>query len=486
MYKDIINSIRNKENVRETLAVLRDSLKKQGELCRFKSEKLYDLSLLTDLLGNEDPKIRKNAASVLALIEDQGCAGNLFAAYMNENTLFVRSSYLKALKKYNYSEFENELNRRRIEIENADYCEEDVKHIAEELKLLKSMCAVGGYAGHSFINPSEPMKFILTTGRDTMEELVRSISSSNLALKVEQVFCGALVTSKEIEAISRERIYKEVLFMINNMKAVGKKDIPDAVIHGDMLSTLAKLHTNPKEPYRFRVTSKTVDTQLIASKIQAMSKGIFVNAPSDYEIEIKIVPGKENRYGLFLKLHTLKDNRFKYRKEHVAASMNPVNAAMMVSLAKDYLKKDGNILDPFCGVGTLLIERNKLVPARSIYGIDTFGKAIEGARLNTKAAGVHANYINRNYFTFEHEYSFDEIITDMPEVNAPEAEELYRNFFEKSKELLVDNGIIIMYSGEKNLVKKHLRLNSEYRLLREFVMNRKNDRNIFIILFNRG
>ena len=68
MYKDIINSIRNKENVRETLAVLRDSLKKQGELCRFKSEKLYDLSLLTDLLGNEDPKIRKNAASVLALI----------------------------------------------------------------------------------------------------------------------------------------------------------------------------------------------------------------------------------------------------------------------------------------------------------------------------------------------------------------------------------------------------------------------------------
>ena len=42
----------------------------------------------------------------------------------------------------------------------------------------------------------------------------------------------------------------------------------------------------------------------------------------------------------------------------------------MLYLAKPYLKEDAAVLDPFCGVGTMLIERNKVLPARSLYGID--------------------------------------------------------------------------------------------------------------------
>lgn len=69
----------------------------------------------------------------------------------------------------------------------------------------------------------------------------------------------------------------------------------------------------------------------------------------------------------------------------------------MLYLAKPYLKEDAAVLDPFCGVGTMLIERNKVLPARSLYGIDIYGQAIEGARENTELAGAEISYIQKNF-----------------------------------------------------------------------------------------
>mgnify|MGYP002245200123 CR=1 FL=1 len=66
----------------------------------------------------------------------------------------------------------------------------------------------------------------------------------------------------------------------------------------------------------------------------------------------------------FLKLYTIPMQRFSYRKNVVAASIHPSLAAMLVSLAKPYLKENAQILDPFCGVGTMLIERDIAQPAR--------------------------------------------------------------------------------------------------------------------------
>lgn len=81
----------------------------------------------------------------------------------------------------------------------------------------------------------------------------------------------------------------------------------------------------------------------------------------------------------------------------VAASIHPSLAAMLVSLAKPYLKENAQILDPFCGVGTMLIERDIAQPAREKYGIDIFGPAIEGARENASLAGEKINFIHRDY-----------------------------------------------------------------------------------------
>lgn len=94
--------------------------------------------------------------------------------------------------------------------------------------------------------------------------------------------------------------------------------------------------------------------------------------------------------------------------------MQPALAAVLAELAKPYMKENARVLDPFCGVGTLLFERNYAVHADTLYGTDIFGPAIKAARENAATAGIPAHFINKDMRDFSHEYKFDEIITDMP------------------------------------------------------------------------
>ena len=106
------------------------------------------------------------------------------------------------------------------------------------------------------------------------------------------------------------------------------------------------------------------------------------------------------------------------------------------------------------------------------------------ARENASLAGERINFIHRNYFDFQHDYKFDEIITNMPMRGKKTKEEMdafYAEFFRKSKEVLTSDGIIIMYTNETGFVKKQLRLQSSYRLLQEFTIRKKDDFRLYII-----
>jgi 23S rRNA G2445 N2-methylase RlmL len=143
-------------------------------------------------------------------------------------------------------------------------------------------------------------------------------------------------------------------------------------------------------------------------------------------------------------------------------------------------------MDPFCGVGTMLIERQRKVPAKEIYGTDIFGEAIAFGRENADLAGVRIHFINRDFMNFEHDYLFDEIVTNMPlrgKKTKQEMDDFYGAFFRKSKEILKKDAVIIMYTNEMSFVKKHLRLNKEYKLMQETCMQTKNDFNLVIIKY---
>ena len=143
-------------------------------------------------------------------------------------------------------------------------------------------------------------------------------------------------------------------------------------------------------------------------------------------------------------------------------------------------------MDPFCGVGTMLIERKLAVPAREIYATDIYGDAIEMGRENARIAKTGINFIHRDFFDFKHDYKFDELITDMPvrgKQTRSEMELFYERFFDKAKQILATDGIIVMYSNEIGYVKKQIRLRPEYKLLQETCILDKKGFYLFVIRY---
>ena len=227
-------------------------------------------------------------------------------------------------------------------------------------------------------------------------------------------------------------------------------------------------------------------TKKMANELESLSKGQLINSTSDYEVELRLIANKDGELFPSLKLSTIKKRRFTYRKNAIAASIHPSTAALIMELAKDYLKEDAQIIDPFCGVGTMLIERNKKVPAREMYGIDIFGDAIVYARENTQLAGMRVNYIHRDFRDFKHEYLFNEIITNMPirgKKTKQEMDTFYGEFFEKAKEILTNDAVVVMYTNEIGFVKKQLRLHKDFSLQQETCLQPKNDFYLLILKY---
>ncbi len=483
-------------NVRANLIHMKEALQGGGNTEELKGEKRYGISLFPAFLDSPDAKVRKNAVLIMGLLGEEGYGDIIAKRYEKEETLFVRSAYLTALKAYDYENYLEMLRNRRRELEAGGYGEGGLKHAAEELRALTALLDAGKErVKHKFTDPSKPVQVILTAAAIHREALSEALARNGIT-GAKPVFCGLAVRTAEVYRAAHIRIYNELLFPLNGMKSYAAADIPLALAGGNIAELLGTLHKNSGGAFAFRLdageagagrngTGK-IDAGRLAARIQAALGGRLVNSVSDYEIEIKLIAARDGKYGMFLKLHTFGFDRFGYRSEAVAASVNPVKAAMAVWLVRDYLKQGADVLDPFCGVGTLLIERNKLVKAGRMYGTDTFGRAIEGARKNTGKAGIKINYINRDYYDFEHSLIFDEIITDMPVLEHREADVFYGRFLKCSEGHLKDGGIMIVYSSEKNLLKKHLRLNGSYKLLREFPMDSRGDAGVYVLMKHTG
>ncbi len=485
MFEKYLSNLSEGTDVRNTLIEIKKLLAEEDNADCLKNTTDFDVDVFIGFLNNEDPKIRKNAALILGMLKEQSVAEVLFNAYIKEQTLFVKSAYLTALSEYDITAYTDRLEECLDKLEKSEHSKDNIKHVAEEIKALKKLLPAKEHKRHVFRNPVKPVRTILTCRKENSELLAGKLSSYRHAADIKQIFCGVICTASDIKALSSIRIYRDILFPLNGMKPLEKNNLAEEIACGNLMPMLDLLHTENTSPYYFRITAKNMDAAMLAGKVQALSGGRLVNAPSDYEIEIRLIEGRDGSFLAMLKLHTLGDYRFAYRVDHIAASIHPVNAATVVELAKDYLKKDAQILDPFCGVGTMLVERNKAVPAKYIYGTDIYGKAIEGARINSERAGVSVNYINRDFFDFRHEYLFDEIITNMPVFETREEnDKFYYNFFKKTEAILKKYGIMVLYSGEKNIIKKYLRLNDDFKLLREFVINEREEYFAFIISRN--
>ena len=502
MTEHCYEELKENKNLRENLSSLRRIVKTPEEKEHLK-KLIGDGELLIGLLCADDPKTRKNAALLLGELQLQSSAGSLWTAYEKETTLFVKSAYLTALGKLEVSDYLEVFRQRMDELAAIEPAADEKKHIDGELReLQKIITGIEGITGHHFCGLKQEHTFVLTTNRECRNATLAEIGelAASVRRSTSQHPLGVAVRSKELQPFLSLRTYRELLFPIHTadgitQDAAAAADVASAVWNSDLFPLLLECHREGA-PFYFRLElkgtmpldQKSNFAKRFSSELERLSGRKLINSTGDYELEIRLIEKKDGGYAPFARLCTVPVKRFSYRKHAISASIHPATAALLVQLAKPYLKENAQILDPFCGVGTMLIERDARVPAAEIYGIDLFGEAVRMARENAEAAEKRIHFINRDFFRFEHDYLFDEIITDMPaggKQSREETDALYARFFVKAKELLKAGGTVILYTNEVGFLKKQLRLQSEFHLIREFEIRKKEHRFLYVIGFRK-
>ena len=141
----------NQTELRKTLIKIRTSLKEGTEeeknemIAALQQKKM--LTMLLDTFHSEDAKVRKNAAlifEVLTITEknlQEKVQKTIWDCYQKEETLFVRSSYLKALRTMKTEEYKAALEKRLLEMKSMEADETVQKHMREERREIERLLA---------------------------------------------------------------------------------------------------------------------------------------------------------------------------------------------------------------------------------------------------------------------------------------------------------------------------------------------------------
>ncbi|MCD7708677.1 MAG: methyltransferase domain-containing protein [Clostridiales bacterium] len=468
----IIADLLDGQDVRENLSALRQYLRDGGNAKFVTNQVKKNEDTFFAFLEDEDPKVRKNSALLFGDLKYQNAAEALYLYYEREETLFARSAYLDALSQMDALTFLPDLRQRREDLLAADVPADEKKHVQEELEALSQiLIRYDGIETHEF-DLHQKDNLVLLTTIPSQRKFVCDMIDGGVMHPV-----GVLARTDDLPSLLLVRTYREILFPLSEKTVIDIDSEEHAARVAERMVRLCRKYHGEDGCFYFRIDCRSREGEDVGDSVHRLairlaqeSGGALINSPGDYEVQLRLIETKPGKFFPCLNFKTLGDNRFAYRKKVTSASMNPSTAALLVELARPYLKEGAKVLDPFCGVGTMLIERDIAVFAGDMYGVDIFGDAIKKARLNASAAGEQINFITKNFFEFKCKHKFDEIVTDMPyggKKTKEEMDALYADFFEYAPTLLADEATIVMYTSEMAFVKKQIRLHSQYSLLVE-------------------
>ena len=518
--------IKSDESPRSMLSEMRKELKGDNTI-----QNVMNRMGIRDIYGfldSDDAKTRKNAALLIGELKNASgeteqngdetihegdsvdlseASQQLISHYEKEETLFVRSSYLEALSEFvinDDNEIMDILINQEQKLSKEEFKEDEAKHKSKELHELKLILSKNtDKTRHEFKDFIHPFEVLLTCD-DSIKEEVKELTYSDC----KTVRAGVRTRVSDYRNLQKIRMYKEALFLVpikrgyvpnrDNLGQIAEKTgliniVDDLFNQGEIKEEKQEEQkkSNKTEVYRFRLESRSEDPELksgeylkkISALIEKGSKGRLINDAGDYEFTVVFRDGQKDNLSIYVLLPSKCDKRFAYRKNSEPTSMNPVTAATAISLIKSYMSEKSQIIDPLCGTGTLLIERALAMPAREYYGTDTYGQAVKEARENAMYAGVYnMNFINRNFFDFQHDYPFQEILTEFPDLFGKEDVEknnFCKMFFEKAVEISDEEATLFLITNEEGLIRKHIRLSGSMKLLR--TINLKKSTNIYVI-----
>jgi 23S rRNA G2445 N2-methylase RlmL len=152
-----------------------------------------------------------------------------------------------------------------------------------------------------------------------------------------------------------------------------------------------------------------------------------------------------------------------WRVDFVPAGINPALAYVLCDLAD--LQKSDVVLDPFCGGSTVPITAAMYFGVKKAFASDISGKAVDISQMNWVASKVR----KERFVLFKSdvsklklaEKSISKVITNMPfgiRVGSHDLnEKVYRDFADVLDRLLTDDGMAVVLTQEKELIKEMMK-----------------------------
>jgi predicted RNA methylase len=391
------------------------------------------------LLSIRDDKARKTASVLLGLCAPDACAAELKNALMRETIRFVRPSMILALG--NTANPSIYLNGYVVE------AGED-KHMREEREALQKALAKTQQAR--------------PTGKLSLPQWcdVTYVHRGALMAELREKKCDFRETSGASHTVAvksadlgRIRCAVDALYELGGMGKYSQaaKTLDDMGCRG----------------LYYRIEAGAYRPEARRGIIRAISEGLaplgYRDNPSAYSFEIRVLD--DRMFAVFLG-----DERFSYRKQAVPASIHPVTAASVMQICKPYMRSGADVLDPFCGSGTMLIERGIVASVHKLVGVDISPLAIKAACANRKASGQNIALIRGDILGYG-AAKYDEIISNMPfgnrVSNHASNTALYTRFADKLSSLLKDGGMAFLYTQEKKLLRSVILAASGLEIIQE-------------------
>ncbi|MCR5829975.1 MAG: methyltransferase [Lachnospiraceae bacterium] len=470
-----------KELLLELKFVLKDG---NGDLSETKGLKeTFDLSDedVSPILKHEDVKVRQFGSYCIACLFGDTAVEELTQAYLNEKVEYNKEHLLKALSLLDCSSGSEKLYDRLNELVKklCKPIDESYKHYIKEVRSLLGLLH-GCYGRRSFTGTKTKSEIILTTNRNYREITLKQIKGFPKKL----FNAGVMVMCDDIDQIKKIRTYDEMLFappfdeerygtVATDDESAGQyiKEVLTPYILERMLIRKGEKNL----PVAFRVDIKGEQVQekeaflqkRLGELIEKYSDHSLINIRNDFDIQIRFVTRKTGVLKPLVKFYVPKDLRFSYKTQDIAAGLKPYLAALICNLCGEYMNEAAKVIDPFCGAGTLLVEREKYMSTEFLFGSDIYPAACECAEKNLFKAGLYekSKIINKDFCSLEHKEPFNELITDLPfeteKKTVKELENVYGVFFDRSRKLLENGSYLFVYTRNSTLFKKQI---SKYKV----------------------
>lgn len=398
---------------------------------------LGDRSILYTLASDERPKVRKNVYRLIGALEHPKDAEILTEALQRETTLFAVPSLLLALGRLGQKETLQSYSVPESTCESMD------KHIAEiAIAYSKAMQQFDPVERTELLRLERPVPILCYAPKGFVDELRKEL----IGLGFQGTVCGDAirVETDDVERLYRAECMTEALLPIRTDVPLEPKAIANAV--QDCIGT----------SYRIELRGFLKDRTRFIERLKMMLDGR--NNPSNYDCELRI-ECRFDRCDLFWKLWNVRDERYGWRKEAIAASMHPATAKALASYALSFVKTaHPHVLDPFCGSGALLFSAERCRDCASLLGVDKSGHAVEIARGNAKQGKSRARFVCRDILRFEAKTGAELVLSNLPFGNRvgshADNEQLYRRFIKRLPYLLTDDGVAVLYTTDGKLMER--------------------------------